>query len=126
MSLHWSRRIRQWRTVLALKGARVSPWAMLRAVLSGPVPPDVWRSRLRICLRCEVFDHELKACRRILRDGRVLGCTCYTPFLAFTAVPYTRAGGCWAREISPHEGWGAFQHKSRTAKLRAIWRFLFP
>jgi hypothetical protein len=125
--LIWSKRIAEWRTVMAQKGVEVSIVSLARAVLSGPVPADVWRDRMRVCLRCPVFNRELKACHKRIESGafhRDLGCRCYTPFLAFTAVPYTRAGGCWAREIATNEGWPAYIFPSRWAKVRAAWRFL--
>lgn len=128
MSLHWGKRIAEWRVVLAHKGVKVSILALVRAVLSGPVPPEVWRARMRVCLRCPVYDHELKACHKVIHDSiyhRVLGCFCYVVFLALTAVPYSPNGGCWARELSPTEGWPAYRFPSRWAKVRAVWRFVF-
>jgi hypothetical protein len=132
--LHWRKRISEWRTVLAQKGVKVSIFALARAVLSGPVPPDVWRDRMRVCLRCPVYNRELKRCGRLVVDGnyhRQLGCLCYTPFLALTAAPYSPDGGCWAREVtkeakppSAREGWGAYAFPSWWAKWRAIWRFI--
>lgn len=132
--LHWRKRISEWRTVMAQKGVKVSIVSLARAVLSGPVPADVWRDRMRVCLRCPIYNADLKACRQPNPRGPDyldLGCGCYTPFSALTAVPYTKAGGCWAREItknaepaSAREGWGAYLFPSRWAKVRAVWRFL--
>ncbi len=133
--LAWGKRIAEWRAVMAHKGVNVSVLALARAVLSGPVPADVWRDRMRVCLRCPVFNHELKACHKRINDGpyhRDLGCNCYTPFLALTAAPYTKEGGCWAREVtkeaqpqSAKEGWGAYIFKSQLEKIRAVFRFVF-
>lgn len=126
--LHWSKRLAEWRTVLAQKGVKVSPLALLHAVLSGPVPSDVWRTRIRTCLRCPVYNAELKACYAALSDGRTTGCGCYTPFKALTAAPYSKDGGCWAREItkgdSEPEGWPAYRFSSWREKLGAVWRFV--
>lgn len=128
---NWRKRLSEWRAVLARKGVKVSTFALGRALLSGPVPPDVWRDRMRVCLRCPVYDAELRACRKRTSDGRVQGCSCYTPFLALTAVPYTLEGGCWAREVTrkaypaeAQEGWPAYRFPSRWARIRAIFRFI--
>lgn len=128
------KRIAEWRVVLAQKGVKVSTWALVRAVLSGPVPADVWRYRMRVCRRCPVYNRELKACHKRISQGqyhRDLGCNCYTPFLALTAVPYSKEGGCWAREVtkeaqpeSARQGWPAYPFPSRWAKVRAIWKFI--
>jgi hypothetical protein len=125
--LAWGTRITEWRRVMTQKGVKVSIVSLARAVLSGPVPADVWRDRMRVCLRCPIFNQELKACHRRIEDGgyhRDLGCRCYTPFLALTAVPYSKTGGCWAREITVHEGWPAYLFPSRLEKLRAVARFV--
>lgn len=127
--LHFRKRLSEWRTVLAAKGVKVSTWALVRAVLSGPVPADVWRNRIRVCLRCPVYNRELKTCHNVVPDGRVIGCGCYVPFKALTAAPYRL--GCWGREVSkdfkPAEriGWVAHSFTSRWAKIRAVWRFIF-
>lgn len=133
---HFRKRINEWRAVLALKGVKISTWALVRAVLSGPVPANVWRDRIRVCLRCPVYNATLKACHRRIADGDFhldLGCGCYVPFLALTAVPYSPDGGCWAREVtktaeppSAREGWIAHRFPSRPAKWRAVFQFLFP
>jgi hypothetical protein len=120
--LHWRKRIAEWRRVLAQKGVKVSVFALLRALLSGPVPGDVWRDRMRVCMRCPVYDRDLRACYKPLSDGRVVGCGCYCPFKALTAAPYAR--GCYAREITDNEGGMAYRFPSRWAKVRAIWRFV--
>lgn len=131
MALAWKVRLREWRTVLAAKGVKVSTWALVRAVLSGPVPADVWRERIRTCARCPVKSRTGWVCGRTLPDGSKIGCNCYLPLLALTAVPYSPEGGCWGREVSkdfkPAEriGWVARPFKSRWAKIRAVWRFVF-
>lgn len=120
---HWRKRLSEWRAVVRQYG-RGHYMGMVVALLSGPVPTDTWRERMKICLRCPVLDRERMICRKELGDGRVLGCSCYTPLLALTAAPYKR--GCYAREITEHEGWPSYVFKSRRAKLRAVWRFIFP
>lgn len=120
----WRKRIAEWQTVMAHKGVEVSVLALLRAILSGPVPADVWRDRMRICMRCPVYNRDLKACmqRHPLEPDRILGCGCYTPFKALTAAPYPR--GCFARQITDHEGWPNYIFASWRAKFRAVWRFI--
>lgn len=132
--IHWPKRISNWRLVLVhgaadaplwwrLRYYTVSAWKMARALASGPVPDDVWRDRMRVCLRCPVLDRETMACRRVLQSGQILGCQCYTPFLALTAAPHP--AGCWARSITEHEGWPSFQYPSTRAKARAVLGFVF-
>lgn len=122
--LHWKKRIAEWRAVMARKDVRVSVLSLGRAMLSGPVPPDVWRDRVRTCLRCPVYDRELKACFKELEDGRRTGCGCYTPFKNFTANPY--GDGCWGHSIAVYVGWPKYVFRSWREKVRAVWRFLFP
>ena len=119
--LNWKKRIAEWRAVVRQFG-RGRYAGMIIAVASGPVPANVWRDRMRVCLRCPILDRERMACRKELSDGRTLGCNCYTPFLALTAAPYPR--GCWARQITDNEGWPIFTFPSWRAKVRAVWRFL--
>lgn len=132
--LNWRKCIFNWRAVIILGAADAPLWwrlryhavsalKMARALASGPVPTNVWRDRVRVCLRCPVLDRETMACRRVLPSGQILGCQCYTPFLALTAAPHP--AGCWARAITDHEGWPSFQYPSAREKLRAIWGFPF-
>jgi hypothetical protein len=99
----------------------VAVWRMLRAIVSGPVPADVWRNRVRKCGRCPVRSDDW-VCFRQLSDGRMLGCRCDLAFLCLSAAPYPK--GCWAHEITEHEGWPAYRYPSRWAKIRAFFRFI--
>lgn len=131
MPLNRRKRLAEWRTVLAAKGVKVSTWALVRAVLSGPVPANVWHERIRTCARCPVRSPGGWVCGRTIPDGRKIGCNCYLPLLCLTAVPYSKNGGCWGREVSkvhpPAEriGWKAHHFTSRWAKIRAVWLFIF-
>lgn len=122
--INWRKRIAEWRAVMARKEIKVSARVLFHALLSGPVPPDVWRDRIRTCLRCELYNAELKACHRQLQDGRIVGCGCYVPFKAFTANPY--GDGCWGHSIAVYVGWPKYVFISTRAKWRAVWRFIFP
>lgn len=133
--LHWPTRIKEWRTVLALKGVKVSAVSMLRAILSGPVDRSVWRPRMRKCGKCPIGSRRLlrdengvltwtglHACRREHTLGQILGCGCNTTLLALTAAPYER--GCWARQITKNEGWASLHYPSRWAKVKAVMKFV--
>lgn len=124
MALHWKRRLSEWVVVARKHHGLASGLTMLRALMSGPVPADVWRSRIRVCLRCPVLSRSDWACHAVLADGRVCGCKCYVPYLALTAVPYE--GGCWAHQYAPPAGWPAYKFPSFRAKVAAVFRFLFP
>lgn len=101
----------------------VAAFKMLRALASGPVPASVWRDRMRVCLRCPIYDQKLKACRKVMPSvGRILGCFCFVPYLALTAAPYEH--GCWVHEITDGEGWPIYRFHSRKAKIKAVWRFI--
>lgn len=117
------RRIQSWWRVARQNAGLLDGLAMLRALASGPVPRDVWRDRLRICLRCPILDRETMACRKVIASGRVLGCRCFVPFLALTAAPYE--GGCYAHNIAPHEGWPAYRFGGRWERVKAVLKFLF-
>lgn len=122
--MNWPFRLAQW--VIALHVARQRiPWSGLaRAVVSGPVPREVWRARMRYgCFQCPAFNHERLTCRGVPRQFQHLGCDCYVPFSALTAEPYP--GGCWGRAaLGVNFGWGAHVWPSRWAKVRATIVFL--
>lgn len=119
--LNWKKRIAEWRSIVRDYG-RGHHLGMIIAIASGPVPEDVWRTRMRVCLRCPILDRERMACRKALSDGRTLGCNCYTPFLALTAAPYPR--GCFARQITDYDGWPSYIFASWREKVCAVWRFI--
>ena len=124
------KRLSQWCHVLSLV-AQGAPWywrawafcvagfKTTRAVLSGPVPPEVWRRRMRICAKCPVYDIADKACMKRLPNQTVIGCSCYCPFLALTAAPYKEGG--FARAIGVvDEGWPAHRYSSFGDRIRTI------
>lgn len=132
--IHWHRRLREWRTVVWKERASLSVPRLVRAVLSGPVPREVWRRRMRTCLNCPIHARwmirvngvvtwtGLHACRTA-HDGAPLGCGCLTTAVALTANPY--GGGCWAASLTPDMGWPAYFWYSRRAKWRAIVGMIF-
>lgn len=133
--IHWHRRLREWRTVVWKERSSLSVPRLLRAALSGPVPRQVWRQRMRYgCGRCPIHARKLirvngvltwtglHACRGEFGDVK-LGCGCLTTAVALTANPY--GDGCWAHSIEPGEGWPKHEFASRWAKWRAVIRFIF-
>lgn len=122
--LKWRKHLGVWARRIRAQHGRV-PWLkMVHGLLTGPVPAAVWSERIRVCARCPVRSPDAWICRRELTDGRVIGCNCDLVLKCLTAAPYPR--GCYARQVTDHEGWAAYVFPSRTAKLRAVWRFLFP
>ena len=99
-------RYREWARVVATEGRRVM-WlgvlrdiskAGLRWMLTGfKSNGTTWRTRMRTCWNCPVYDRERRACRQ-----RDLGCGCYMPFKAMSPK-----AGCWLREsgIDVPFGW---------------------
>lgn len=103
------RHLPAWRAAVRTAGRNSSLGAMLRALLSGPVPAEIWRARMRVCLKCPVLVREGMTCGR---PGAGIGCACFVPFKAMTAAPYTE--GCWARAIGmTTEGWPAYKRITR-------------
>ena len=128
------KRLSQWCHVLSLV-ASGAPWywrawafcvagfKMTRAVLSGPVPREVWRNRMRVCAKCPVYDRLNKACMKRTENGTKLGCGCYSPYSALTAAPYFE--GCWARAVGVvTEGWPAHRYSSLVDRILTIVRFI--
>lgn len=64
------------------------------------------RARYKVCLRCPIYNKELKACRQKFIDGDhevYVGCGCYVPFKV-TAMP--EGSGCWGWKASAGRiGW---------------------
>lgn len=99
------RHLREWQEVVAWErqhGENPSKLAMLRNVARGLVSHRRWRRRVKICLRCPIYDPQRRACRNRTRTAN-LGCGCYVPFLAKLNTPYTSADGkrkgCWGRAV---------------------------
>jgi hypothetical protein len=125
--MNWRKRIPEWVAVLRFEhGAGVKiPWRhQFVALLSGPVPRDVWRDRLRNgCFKCVLFDKERMVCRGVVKPFNQWGCGCYLPFVALAAEPYK--GGCYGRATFGYDfGWPAYHFRSRWSKMTAFWRFL--
>lgn len=124
--LHWRKRFSEWsRHVRSIQG-RV-PWSkMLLAVSTGSVPAPVWRSRIRTCLRCPIYDRTKRVCYMPgPLDQYMLGCNCYVPFKALAAAPY--AEGCYARHIGVMgEGWPAYVRPALGLRVQSwiaqLWR----
>lgn len=107
-----TRRIKEWFDVLdqervtrSWKDIAKALWRMVLGIFGRKVSPVVWRHRMRVCLRCPIFDRKMRRCRPYASSQ--LGCGCYTPYLCSVAVPYKR--GCWAKEAFPTRcfGWVA-------------------
>ncbi len=121
-ALRWrTRRFGEWLAVMEREGrskrgvAKAVMWG--RVILSGlrvgnRVSRGEWRQRMRTCPKCPLYGRKvnprtgkmegMRVCRPY--DGSVLGCGCFTPFLALVRKPYPR--GCWAREYLPGSGLG--------------------
>lgn len=102
------RHLREWRAVLAEEGQAVTwrTWLkMLRGVIGIPASARVWRQRARVCLKCPIYDRELRRCRGPWIQNNPTGCGCYVPWLLRVRRPYLR--GCWGRQFGgPTLGWG--------------------
>jgi hypothetical protein len=93
---------KQWREVLAEERRNLGwrDWlGMVRLGLTIPFVADrkLWRSRLRICHKCPLFDHTLRRCRPY--TGSPYGCGCWMPLKAIT-------GPCWGRVHSQNGEFG--------------------
>ena len=70
-----------------------------------------WKRRFRICLKCPIYDAELKRCRP--SDNSVRGCGCYVPF---SNIIYDK---CWGRNYYGKPfGWGASDKLKRIKRIR--------
>jgi len=67
--------------------------------------------RYSVCLKCPIFDPELRRCRPF--NGSSKGCGCYVPF---SNIIYDK---CWGRNFygAPF-GWGSSDKKSRLKRIR--------
>jgi hypothetical protein len=84
--------VAEWRRVMAVEVA-TPKWGHIIRLMLSPwrwPRPGVRRFRYRACLRCPVFDRNLRRCRPY--NGSAIGCGCY--------VPYAIAAGqkCWLRK----------------------------
>lgn len=122
--MNWLFRLAQWVIALHYAKQRVPWFGMLLAILSGPVPRGVWRSRMRYgCYQCPLFNKDRLTCRGVFPPYDKHGCDCYLPLASLTASPY--AGGCYGRaKFGGDFGWGAYVFPSRRARFLAPFRFM--
>lgn len=80
------------------------PWlTMLLALLSGPVPRSVWRTRMRTCMACPLYSTvrgksgKLYLCKSSHPAFSGLGCGCAVNVAALAAAPYP--DGCYGRSL---------------------------
>ncbi len=86
------RLLKLWSSAMRREGKSVVRWAIPLLIQGFRARPFVsgarWRSRMRACGRCPVYNRKTRQCR----DGE-LGCGCSCP------VKFLFAGEtCWARE----------------------------
>lgn len=122
MSLDWRLRLTEWQAVLKKEHRKGSWKGMLKAILSGPVPRRVWQSRMRICLKCPIYNPTLKQCRCPIRGFEHMGCGCYAPFEAMWSAPYPK--GCWAAQDNQALGWPAYRRSGSWPRTKAVLGFL--
>lgn len=80
MGLKWVRLL-EWRAVIQEEWREIG-WREVVHMVHGSLFPKVkariWRSRVRACYRCPLFDRDLKRCRPY--TGSPYGCGCYVPY----------------------------------------------
>jgi len=67
------------------------------------IAQSVWKSRIRKCYKCPVYNKELKSCGSLgmLDDsGRQMGCLCYIPFKA-----RYKSSSCWLQSLGLDTNW---------------------
>jgi hypothetical protein len=105
--VRFQRHLYEWQLVLQEEGSEITWrtwWKMLRGALSRPVSARVFRARARVCLKCPIFDRELRRCRGPWFNGNPSGCGCYLIFFLRVRRPYPK--GCWGRDnVGPDFGW---------------------
>ncbi len=100
--VEWSRAVAASRGLTARAWVKmvVGSWSMVR----GGVDRREFRRRGRVCVRCPVYDRELRRCAGPWVGGRATGCGCYLPWMLKTR-PYPK--GCWGRQyVGDDFGWG--------------------
>lgn len=129
--VNWRRRFPQWLEVLKIeqRSAGRLPWlTMVRALLTGVVPRAVWRQRMRVCMRCELFSTvhgktgKLYMCKSTHPDLLGVGCGCAVNISALSANPY--GYGCYGRMLYPDLGWGPHFWKGRWDRLKSVIDFV--
>ena len=98
-----TRHLREWLAVLRENDTEVT-WRTWARMVTGavqmvlrPVGRAEFVRRARVCVRCPVFDRELRRCRGPWVGGKPTGCGCYLPWFLRIRRPYAR--GCWGREV---------------------------
>jgi len=123
--MNWLRRLRQWLYALKLAGVRNVPWlGLISAILSGPVPRDVWRQRMRTCMTCPLYSkgNGVMLCRSTHPDMLGLGCGCFLPFTAMTAKVYEK--GCFGRDLEDTLGWPNHVWPTRWSRIKSVIDFV--
>jgi hypothetical protein len=91
-------RYKQWRDALSEEGRTIGwpslIWLILRSIWL-PVSRQEWRSRMRKCGRCIVYNGETKQCRP--HPGSPLGCGCFQPI----AAKFKKSGEGWGTQNLP-------------------------
>ncbi len=128
------RRLKQWVEALRLAGVRRVPWlGLVRAILSGPVPREVWRVRMRTCYECPLFStvqmpgttkrtDRLWLCKSTHPDMVGIGCGCALHYKALAAEPYQN--GCFGRGLDPDLGWPAYRFRDWGERLGCVIDFI--
>lgn len=93
-------RINEWWAILRLEGRSegvVALLSMIHKAFRFGVTRAEWRTRMRVCIKCPIYNSNLRQCRPT--SHRKMGCGCYTPFLAMTK------GECWGKTHTENLGW---------------------
>jgi len=104
------RHVLEWMAaVRASRGLTWGDWAkMVRGLWSmvrGRVDRGEFWRRARVCVRCPVYDRELRRCAGPWVGGKPTGCGCYLPYKLRSERPYP--AGCWGRQyVGGDFGWG--------------------
>lgn len=100
------RHVHEWMTVLReTEELGLRAWLkMVRGLASGWVGKREWRRRARTCVRCPLYDRELRRCHGPFVGGRRTGCGCYLPWMLRVRRLYPL--GCWGRQfVGGNFGW---------------------
>jgi len=93
-------RFREWWAIVKLEGGTNGLLPLLKMLHKGfmlGVGRKTWRTRLRTCIKCPIYNANLRQCRPLWNDE--MGCGCYVPFLAMTR------GECWGKTNTENLGW---------------------
>ncbi len=93
-------RFREWWAIVKLEGGANGILPLFKMLHKGfmlGVGRKRWRTRLRTCMKCPIYNKDLRQCRPLW--NKKMGCGCYTPFLAMTK------GSCWGKVETENLGW---------------------